>query len=575
MFKNNSYNYLILISLSCCNNALANYPSYPEIDQKPDLLKNNIIPRENPTTPEAPSGYSDKDFENFSMLLKAIKITGNKAISDNELAVFYEKYIGKKVKYSEIINIFKSIEDEYKKRDYLLIYLVPKIDPKNKNIINIRIIEVGLKFQLPKNDKNDNKLLNEYISNIESCNPITRAVYERNIILIKKLPGLDINPRFTFNEKELKAGGTKILDIHLFNNKNDVTGLLYIDNHKIDKNSGPLTIWNVNKLNNLFGYNEIINLNVGTSGSFSKRKDLELGVSVPLDDNSLVFESSIRKLNTYTTENLPLYSFKKDFSYYKNENFVALKNTFLSKIDFDMKISYSPILLFNKSLTTSAGYSFTKFKTEDTRNNVLKSKYMIPRLYIAADYYFQDKYKADNYLNTILSTSGKFVGAKNYVSSLKYKSFLKSEIDYTRRDSFKYDLVTIFQAAGQVTDNTVPTIEKFQYGGGFFGKAYGSPIIIGDLGFKTKFKIVKMMYKKSKQLYLLAPYAYVDAGFTRDKKISNKASASSVGIGIEAYMRNGLRFDYSMNKPVHLKNTLGADKNKINHVIAFRAEYKF
>jgi hemolysin activation/secretion protein len=572
MFKKNFYNYFLLVVFFMSNVAFSQEVTYPELKNTPDLLQEDLVEKKKTDNiPDQNVDYSDKIIKNFNMLLKKVNIKGNSAISSQDLHKFYAKYLDKNIGYNELVSILESMGNEYKKRGYFLSYVLPDQNFIQDGVVNIKIIEGAIKVHVLDEHK-DNKLLNTYVSNIEACNPIKKDIYERNIELMKKLSGLDYISKAQLNEKAIKEGSSKILDVYILSDKNDVEGLLFIDNTSKNKDQGPLTIWNINNFHNLLDLNETIKVAFETSGSFSKRRDVQVGLNIPLNANGLSFSATVGKKYISNSHQVVVLPMKEGAQPVIFNNGVETDKKYV-----DFKLSNSPILSFNKKLTTSIGYALDKLTNKgiiaEEEENI--SKYNIPKLYLEANYFFQDKFKGDNYLNAKLSTSSKSLGAKNYIGNT-FKSFKVMNVDFSRRDSFKNNIVSILQAESQFSNNHLPGSEKFSYGGWNYGRAYHTPVIVGDRGANVSLKLLKLLYKQNnKQIYLLTPYIYADSGFTRNKNDAKKYSASSFGAGIEMFMRNGIKLNYSCNKPLKFKNVPDVRRSKINHVITFITEYKF
>ncbi len=571
MSRINFYKYLLSVLVFTSSTAYSQETSYPEVKNNPNLLKENIVEQKNKEAlPSETLDYSTKVIKDFNMHLKTVNIKGNSAIMTKDLQKFYVNYLDKKIGYTELVSILDSISKEYRNRGYFLSYVLPEQNFISDNTVNIRIIEGSIKVHI-LDDFKENKLLKKYVANIEDCKPITQAVYERNIELMKKIPGLEYTSKAQINQQSIKERSNQILDLYILSDKNDVEGLVFIDNTNKNKNQPSFSLWNINSLNNLFDKNEVIKISFETSGSFSKRSDVQVALNIPINDNGADFAATVGKKHVSNSQQIAIIS-----TALNSQPVIFQDGVDTDKQYLDLKLSNSPILSFTKRLITSIGYSLDKLTNKKIVNKQDISKYTTPKLYLEANYYFRDRFKGDNYFNTKIAYSSKSLGGKNYVGQDKFKDFKIVSFNFARRDSFKNDIVSIFQTDTQLTNDSLLGSEKFAYGGWNYGKAYNAPIIVGDQGINASLKLLKLFYKQnSKQIYLLTPYIYADLGVVKNKNDTKKYSASSFGAGLEVFMHNGMKFNYSLNKPITFKNVSDIKKSKINHVMTLIMEYKF
>ena len=128
-------------------------------------------------------------------------------------------------------------------------------------------------------------------------------------------------------------------------------------------------------------------------------------------------------------------------------------------------------------------------------------------------------------------------------------NFSTYKLDLSRQQFLGNDGVVLeFNASGQIASTSLPTPEKFSFGGSDYGRGFANSHIFGDAGWSSSIQLSKNMYSKNGKT--ISPFVWLDYGQTDDLTgDSREKTASTYGIGLGGNFNRDTTYELSVGVP--------------------------
>jgi hemolysin activation/secretion protein len=487
----------------------------------------------------------------IDLVIADIKFSGNTKLKDAELE-YISQNIKKTGKLSDAYEIAQAITIEYRKQGFILSRaIVPEQNIEN-GILKINIIEGYVdddKFTGLEQFKN---LIN--ILNIKASIPLKAEVLERELLLLKGIPGLDISSVLTPSTKT--NASNLIINVGL----KKISGGVSFDNHGT-KFMGPLKTTVDLNLNSVFGIGSSLGITgvlMADKADYSGRelKSYDIRSSFPLGHNGTRINAS----HSHSLVN-PGHTI--------SDLDVESKNN-----SWSLSLSHPLIRQRVQTLSLKGGFNYKNLYTNLLQKEFTKDR--VRSIFTEINYDYADNFDGTNLISFKIDKGFSKDSATQENSLLSTKpeanpNYTKFSGRFARNQSFSNwcendfcNKFSLFLSANwQFSDNPLLSSEEFSIGGRVFGKAYDLGEISGDKGVAAN---VELHFKDSKNLLNYDIYSFLDFGTIRNIDLSEQGSNQekqtirSAGIGVVADYKNW-NFALEIAKPLTEKPATQDDKD--------------
>jgi hemolysin activation/secretion protein len=452
--------------------------------------------------------------------IEKINILNMTVFDEDDFEDLIEPYLNKCNGLKNLSNLKDKISNKYIDKGYVTSRAFFKLQDLSDGVIDIEVIEGKIE-----------KIINE---NINTSNLYTS--YDGKILNLRDLEVV-IQQAERLHSQNLDLQlipGTKVgyTIVKIVNNSNvkPYFGNIGINNYGTKK-TGRYQIYNNFNYENLFGINDILELNINSTNNILKNNDNTLGTSL---NYSFPYERF-------------LFNIFYNYSNYKQINSDEFNNLFQSdgnNDSFGLDISYK--LYHSSNHTIELLLNFQKKETE----NVLNDVRLDLQSYSSSSFEWGIKhsYKGDSfdYYSKFLMSQGLSGDSDEYA---------KQEIDFTKyvldlgfnkyfntSNNLKYN----FYLRGQSSNNNLFGTEEISMGGVYSVRGFNNTGLSGNTGFYTRNEL-SVQYNLND--YIWVPYLGLDYGYVTQNE--NNVGGKIVGsaIGTRVYWKN-INFELFYNLPL-------------------------
>lgn len=452
--------------------------------------------------------------------IEEINIMNMTIFDQSDFEDLIEPYLNKCNGLKNLSNLKDKISNKYIDKGYVTSRAFFKLQDLSEGIVEIDVIEGKIE-----------KIINE---NINTSNLYTS--YDGKILNLRDLEVV-IQQAERLHSQNLDLQlipGTKVgyTIVKIVNNSNvkPYFGNIGIDNYGTKK-TGQYQIYNNFNYENLFGINDILELNINSTNNILKNNDNTLGSSL---NYSFPYERF-------------LFNIFYNYSNYKQINSDEFNDLFQSdgnndSLGFD--ISYK--LYHSLKHTLELLLNYQNKETENLLNDVrldLQS-YSTSSLGLG----IKHSYKGDSfdYYSKFLINQG---------LSAESDEYAKQEIDFTKyvldlgfnkyfdtSNNLKYN----FYLRGQSTNDNLFGTEEISIGGVYSVRGFNNTGLSGNRGFYTRNEL-SVQYNLND--YTLVPYLGLDYGYVPQNENNLGGNIVGSAIGTRVYWKN-INFELFYNLPL-------------------------
>ena len=476
-----------------------------------------------------------------TIFLKNISFTGNKTISEEKLNGFFENLIEKDVTFSDLSNAVLKAQSLYREKGYITTrVIIPKQDFLSGDI-KIAVIESYLEDIVVTGGTIGTRDYIKYMTSSVLKDNLKNKIFkfddlERQLLLIKK-NGLG---RLTSTLSKGSKLGTSLLTINIDPEPLNISAF---SNTDLSNNLGDYVVG----LKSSYTTKTKNPLKIGTSSKYA----------FPIPDGLLsgvvYLEKPIAKkgLNLNT---IYAYSTTKTKDLFPNTTGESINKGTSEYIS--LGISYPFILKRNTELGFDIATTIQNSHQDLYQDNVRSNNVSTDRIRALRVGFNGRKSLKRSYNTARFLFSQGFEGWDDTLTGDQQKSNLNSKpnfstykLDLSRQQFLGNDGVVLeFNASGQIASTSLPTPEKFSFGGPDYGRGFANSHIFGDAGWSSSIQLSKNMYSKNGKT--ISPFVWVDYGqvddLTGDKR---EKSSSTYGIGLAGNFNRDTTYEISLGVP--------------------------
>lgn len=504
--------------------------------------KNEIIEENKVFNMKLIEVHEDIKDEEDCIKVEKINILNMTIFNEDDFEDLVEPYLNKCNGLKNLSNLKDKISNRYIDKGYVTSRAFFKLQDLRDGIVDIDVIEGKIE-----------KIINE---NINISNLFTS--YEDKILNLRDLEVvIQQAERLRSQNLDLQLiPGTKvgytIVKIVNSGNLKSYSGNLGINNYGTKK-TGKYQIYNSFNYENLFGINDILDLNINSTDNFLKNNDNTYGTSL---NYSLPYERF-------------LFNIFYSYSNYKQINGDEFNDLFQSDGNNDslgLDISYK--LYHNLNHTIELLLNGQKKKTENLLNDVRLDLQSYSSSSLG--WGIKHSYRGDSfdYYSKFLINQG---------LSGQVDEYAKQEIDFTKyvldlgfnkyfdtSNNLKYN----FYLRGQSSDNNLFGTEEISMGGVYSVRGFNDTGLSGNKGFYTRNEL-SVQYTLAD--YIVVPYLGLDYGYVTKNENNVGGNIAGSALGTRVYWEN-INFELFYNLPLKdAENT----KDESSNFFGFNLVYNY
>lgn len=526
---------LISLGLLCaCDNALADsLPSSadisrlkppPSLDAKPYSTSPSSSSENNKVSTDIP-----KEAYNIKLQISRVHITGNHAVSTEELRSLYNSAIGTHGTLATIYEIADKITNYYRTKGYILSKAyIPAQSIANGNI-EIGVVEgyIG-QVTLDKNLQG-NRIAQTITDKLKNTRPVTLKALETAILQLNDLPGIKAEQVLHKLDvaKDGEAGVT-------FTSVPSPMGKgAYVSNNYGSRFIGPYQ--------HSLLYENAFFQNQKTQFAF-------LG-TMPAEE--LKYGSVEHTIHIDEKNRI---SFLFNSVKAKPGGSLQAQNIKSSTMETSATLHHQYIRAKDKNLSAYAKLGHKTLNTY-TLSTVSLTHDSIYSAQLGVDASVEDALNGTNTIS-IIATQGLDIFDASHAGELFLSredakpTFRKIELEYQRSQFLSSNYLLSNKINAQWGDNHLFSSEEFGYGGQDFGRSFDASAFSGKSGINAS---VDVSYYGLNEKFALPtiPYTFYDIGYSKNTQSENESIvASSAGIGTKLQIKPSATADFTLAWPL-------------------------
>jgi len=489
--------------------------------------------------PSPPKEIGEPQLNNLRFVLQGVNVRGNQVLG-REISELLEENIsnllGQEVSFEVIQNLADSIEELYRKNDYVFVKVViPPQDFSTGDIV-LDIVEGFIEsYEFIKATPGQINRLKGYLENIIGKKPIKLSEIQRNLILMNELAGYQVRGNLRRGQKR---GGT-ILSVEV--QQTPANGFIQVDNWASDS-VGPGRLQAGVILNSLGDQGERIFISGATAlFDVEELQSLQLGFQIPINFSGLKLNSSAVYTKTQPGGLLKPFEIKGEafrFSIGLSYPIIRSITTDLdARIDFNLTNSSSifgvidpPVFLYvDRIRALELGLNFRKRHSFGSISGGIQFSQGL------------DILGARNKGTLRVPISNQFGKTDAFRVNFNLNQFWQLPSNFGLNISL----------ASQISNKPLVVSEQFSYGGSFIGSAYNPSQIIGDNGFIVRGELLNNI---NQGRVIWQPYVFADYGKVSLQKASTPElqtqELASAGLGLRLQVGNKINFRLEAANPL-------------------------
>ena len=452
--------------------------------------------------------------------IEKINILNMTIFDEDDFEDLIEPYLNKCNGLKNLSNLKDKISNKYIDKGYVTSRAFFKLQDLSDGIIDIEVIEGKIEKIINENVNTSNlyisydgKILN--LRDLEVVVQQAERLHSQNLDL-QLIPGTKV--------------GYTIVKIVNNSNLKPYFGNIGINNYGTKK-TGRYQIYNNFNYENLFGINDILELNINSTNNILKNNDNTLGSSL---NYSFPYERF-------------LFNIFYNYSNYKQINSDEFNDLFQSdgnndSLGFD--ISYKLYHSLNHTIELLLNYQ--NKETENLLNDVrldLQSYSTsslglgVKHSYIGDSFDYYSKFLINQGLSgQVDEYAEQEIDFKKYVLDLGFNKYFDTS------NNLKYN----FYLRGQVSDNNLFGTEEITIGGVYSVRGFNNTGLSGNTGFYTRNELSEQYNLDD---YTLIPYLGLDYGYVTQNENNIGGNIIGSAIGTRVYWKN-INFELFYNLPL-------------------------
>ena len=510
-----------------------------------------------PEIPETEKPLAPDEARKIKFILSAVVIEGATVYAHKGLIPLYEKMLAREVTLADIYDVANEITEKYQKDGYILSHAFVPPQKVQFGIVRIQVIEGFVDRVIIRGEvKGGHETIGALAEKITRERPLSLANFQRYILLINDLPGVDLRPAIR-PSSERENG----YDLVLSFTHDKTAGFASLDNRGTRFVGADQILAGVT-LNSVFGLYEAIRLRAVTA---SQTEELRFG-DINYQQN-WGGDGGVWRLVA---------------SHYRSQPGFTLADSDVDTVSthIELNATYPVIRARLENLFVSARITY-----RDSLTDAASRLFSDDRLRVAAlstSYNFSDDLKGANFLTVELSRGFETFGASSPGATTLSRAngrpdFTKITASTARQQELAERWSLALAASGQLSANALLAAEEFAIGGAQFGRAYDPSELTGDDGVAAKAELQYSGDGAGNILEGFQLYAYYDFGavWRREANGQNpRNSLTALGAGVRLRIVGGFSANIEIAKPLARKVAArGEDGGEARLFFAVGAEF--
>jgi hemolysin activation/secretion protein len=479
---------------------------------------------------------------NKKVLVKNVELVGLTSMPPLNIEKLAEDLLGKKVNLKEVHKLADSIGKKYREDGYLLTSTyVPEQSFENGKI-KIGVLEGGLRDIKIEGDT-DSELFEEYLAKIANLHPLTKNGLTRYLMLMKKLPGYEIDYELVPVEDEAALNKGQVADLYIAVAKTKAQFDANIDNWgttdlgRTQFALGAELLNGFKKDETLFGF-------VATTNKPEKLKAGTLGFKKILNAEGTTFGM----MASYAT------------------NSANVTQTTTTKNDHStmgrISLSHYPFINNKGNIMLEGGMQHNTQKIYDGSRDF--ADYRIMAGFVGIDGQYKDSSNAISHATILVD--------KGVKGPSKVTMFDKTVPAYNDnftlvssriwRDQPLFGVLSAFaEASGQYSSQQLPPERQFIVGGQMNARAYKDAIVSVNKGYALLAELRLDFALNNELIRNVRLYGFYDvAFFSRTQAGTEKGNLASAGGGVRLDLAYDFVFNFEVGSPLTKNTTINSVK---------------
>jgi hemolysin activation/secretion protein len=482
------------------------------------------LPRLNDTTAPVDSTKS--------IDLRAVLVSGARAIPNEQIARVYQPFLGKKVSQADLATIAAAISDLYREAGYHLSRAIVPPQDIRAGRVRVKVIEGSISEVALKGDA-DRFGVRLMLNPVLAERPSRLATLERQLLLVNDRPGVRIVDS-ELEEIGVASGNFRlIVDVKTWPIYTSI-GLDNLGSSAV----GPWQTYATAAFNSYLMPGDTMVANLSTIATDPRELAFaRLSYDVPVGTDGVRLGATALYSDVRPGDDRSLY------------------NTHTRTDSYEVRASVVPLLSQRSTLTLTAAAGFSDVSESDLSGAIYNDH--IRTVSVTADYKLQDYFGGTNYLTLTGRQGLDILGASHLGDDLLSRDGASGKFSvlglwFTRYQTLSDAWSLKISAASQFASTVLLTSQQFYLGGAAFGRGYGSAEISGDNGIAGSLELrfdhhLNYAYLKGYQLY-----GFVDSGtaWNSGYNLADGLSLTSVGAGVRLDLGGELQAGIAVAVPL-------------------------
>lgn len=461
-------------------------------------------------------------------------VSGVTAIPFDEVVALLEPLAGKDVSVADLVRETNRITELYKSHDYAISFALLQNQDFADGLVRVTVVEGHVnQVRIDGNAGSAEPRLHALAANIQAERPLTRATLERNLNLIRAVPGVSIRPDMALPQR---ADGSTELVLHVTARRP-----FTVDGGVADLGLGLQAV-----------------VTAGAHSLTPLGESTQVTAAIPIGDHHVEYyrgATSIPLNNDGLTLKLDAYRYRS-----KPEDAQLTLLGLKRQVNTDRAsamLSYPLWLNNNHALTLSGGFYATRSVDRYTRLDELASVAIhtdLRALQTGLSYTHASSRQRRSVEVNVHKGLDRF-GAQQGSNSNYDLDFTRVTANLSQTVALPGGIGITATASGQYSNDHLASSERVSFGAWRFGLGYPAGEIAGDSGWGAALETNYTLRVGHNWLQTAQPYFRVDHARAYENNenaalLTNDRRLSSVALGLRLSDNRYYNFDLNVAKPV-------------------------
>ncbi|WP_245220206.1 ShlB/FhaC/HecB family hemolysin secretion/activation protein [Pusillimonas caeni] len=535
-------------------NPVDSLPAPPEHDAE--------RPKEPPLSKEEPADAVRSQLDE-TIVPRHFSVAGNRAMPLDELRPILARLVGRAITVRELVREMDKITALYRERGYVLSFALLQEQDFHEGLVVVTVVEghiasVDVSGDAPRSVR---RRLDALARPLLAEKPLTRATLERTLNLMRRVPGLRLDPKL---EMPRRADGSTALALHVSHKRLGVAASV------ADLGTGYQMLVDMTA-NSISPLGEQVKLTAAIPRTGSSVRYVSGSVAVPIGTDGLSAELDGYHYNSHPEDDLLE---------------AAGWSRRVVNEQLRLSLKYPFVLENQRSLTGGlgvyAGQSIDEYQ-RDADNAWLQHRTHVRAARASFSYRETGQSQSREVLLDVHKGFDALGAKKSRRSNYAVFEPPSYDLDFTRyvlglKQTVKLDsgVGLVLSAIGQYSRNVLPSSEQISFGGWRYGLGYPPGELAGDKGYGVSLEVNRRFATGWNRLTTVQPYVVADhaqAWYNEDGLYDwQRASLASVAVGIRLSDERYFVADLNVARPLR-DSPYGAGRGEVRVNFNFSLAY--